>query len=48
MLYISLVTTAILWWLNKKGLDLNMLIRKLRVGLIGSVRYIRPSWRKEL
>jgi hypothetical protein len=48
MLYISLVTIAILWWLNKKGLNLNMLVRKLRVGLIGSIRYIRPSWRKEL
>jgi len=48
MLYISLFTIAVLWYLNKKGLDLNMLVRKLRVGLIGRIRYVRPSWRKEL
>tara|TARA_Y100001936_G_C16018515_1_gene637990 strand:+ start:397 stop:642 length:246 start_codon:yes stop_codon:yes gene_type:complete len=48
MLYISLTAIAILWFLNKKGLNLDMLFRKLRVMLIGKMRYIRPSWRKEL
>lgn len=48
MLYISLITIAILWVLNRKGLNLDMLLRKIRVSLIGSIRYIRPSWRKEL
>lgn len=48
MLYISLGTIASLWFMNKKGLDLNMLTRKIRVGIIGRLRYVRPSWRKEL
>lgn len=46
-LYIALVTISILWWLSRKGLDINMLERKIKKSFVGKIRYIRPSWRKE-
>ncbi len=46
--YCALVTITVLWWLSRKGLDINMLERKVKKALVGKIRYIRPSWRREL
>lgn len=47
-LIFAIISTVALWYLSFKGLTLSTLARKMRVIIIGKVRYIRPFWRKEL
>lgn len=47
-LIFATTTTLFLFFLSLKGLSIQTLARKLRVILIGKIRYIRPFWRKEL
>ncbi|MNM45457.1 hypothetical protein D3C81_563800 [compost metagenome] len=44
-LYVLLVLSGILFLLERKGMNLPMLLRKIRCFFVGRKRVIRPWWR---
>lgn len=48
MLYFLIGTAIVLFILEKRGLSVLMLFRKLRTFLIGRHRFIRPPWRRHI
>lgn len=44
---ITFIFCLVLLWLDKRGMRLNMIWRKIRTLVIGNRRYIRAPWRKK-
>lgn len=48
MLYILLSIAIILFIIEKRGMNIFMLFRRIRTAIVGRHRFIRPPWRKPL
>lgn len=46
MLYFLLICIVILSFVERKGMSIIMLLRKIRTLIVGKHRFIRPPWRK--
>ena len=45
-LYFLLFVSAILVIQERRGIGVPMMLRKMRTSLVGTMRYIRPPWRR--
>lgn len=48
MLYILLGIAVVLFIIEKRGMNIFMLFRRIRSSIVGKHRFIRPPWRKPL
>lgn len=48
MLYFLILSIVVLFILEKRGMNIFMLFRKVRTLIAGRHRFIRPPWRKYL
>lgn len=48
MLYVLLGIAVILFIIEKRGMNIFMLFRRIRTAIVGRHRFIRPPWRKPL